>query len=218
MIKNAVIFDLDGTLLDTLDDLADSGNHTLAEFGCPTYPVALFKEFVGEGVRVLIEKMLPADRRDEATIEEVGAVYRNEYGQRWNAKTRPYDGVEAMLDALTVDGVKMGVLSNKPDVFTQKCVAGLLDRWTFDPVFGHGNGIPRKPDPAGAVRIADGWGLAPEQIVYVGDTGTDMETGKAAGMWTVGVLWGFRGEDELRTAGADVIIDHPRQLLEHLGS
>ena len=112
----------------------------------------------------------------------------------------------------------MGILSNKPDVFTQKCVAELLHRWTFDPVHGHGNGIPRKPDPAGAIRIAEGWGLSPEQIVYVGDTGTDMETGKAAGMWTVGVLWGFRGEDELRQSGADAIIDHPRQLLEHLGS
>jgi len=214
MTRQAVVFDLDGTLLDTLEDLADSGNHVLAEFGFPTHPVEAFKQFVGEGIRVLIERMLPADRCDEQTIDKIGVAYRAEYGRRWNVKTRPYDGVAALLDELTRRGTKMAVLSNKPDEFTQKCVAELLSPWTFDPVFGHGNGLPRKPDPAGAMQVVAQWGIPAAEILYVGDTKTDMETAVAAGMFPLGVLWGFRGQEELMAGGAQVLIEHPSELLD----
>jgi len=214
MTRQAVVFDLDGTLLDTLEDLADSGNHVLAEFGFPTHPVEAFKQFVGEGIRVLIERMLPADRCDEQTIDKIGVAYRAEYGRRWNVKTRPYDGVAALLDELTRRGTKMAVLSNKPDEFTQKCVAELLSPWTFDPVLGHGNGLPRKPDPTGAMQVVAQWGIPAAEILYVGDTKTDMETAVAAGMFPLGVLWGFRGQEELMAGGAQVLIEHPSELLD----
>ena len=123
-----------------------------------------------------------------------------------------------MLDELTSREIKMAVLSNKPDHFTQKCVAGLLDRWQFDVVMGHHDGIARKPDPAGALRIAEGWNLQPSRIVYVGDTATDMETAVAAGMYPVGVCWGFRPAAELEEAGAAVLIEHPSELLTAFGN
>jgi len=216
MAKQAVIFDLDGTLLDTLDDLADSGNYVLQQHGFPTHPVDAFRYFVGEGVGALIRRMLPPERRDDETVAQIGQAYRHEYGRRWNAKTRLYDGIAGLLDALTKRGVTMGILSNKPDEFTQMCVAELLSSWTFDVVMGHHEGIARKPDPGGANEIAGRWRLPPSQIVYVGDTATDMQTAVAAEMFPVGVLWGFRDEQELREAGAKALIEHPMKLLDSL--
>jgi len=217
MNGKAVVFDLDGTLLDTLDDLADSANHVLGQRGLPTHPVDEFRNFIGEGVGMLIRQMLPDDRRDEQTMAEILAAYRAEYGRRWNAKTRPYDGVAELLDALAARGVKMAVLSNKPDEFTQKCVAGLLGSWEFDPVLGHRDGTPRKPDPAGALQIARHWGLPPAEILYVGDTATDVQTAVAAGMCAVGVMWGFR-PSELESSGAEALIERPGELLDLVGS
>ena len=180
MNRRAVIFDLDGTLLDTLEDLADSGNRTLARLGFPTHPVEAYRYFIGDGVDILIRRMLPEDRHNEETIAEVATAYRAEYGRRWKEKTRPYEEIPELLDALTAAGVRTAVLSNKPHEMTEQCVAGLLSRWTFDVVLGHHDGIARKPDPAGALSIARHWRLAPSEIVYVGDTATDMETAAAA--------------------------------------
>lgn len=216
MKRQAVIFDLDGTLLDTLDDLADSGNHVLAQFGLPTHPVDAFRYFVGDGVGALIRRMLPDEHRDEDTITKVGQAYRQQYARRWNAKTKPYDGIASLLDSLATRGVKMGILSNKPDELTQKCVGELLSRWTFDVVMGHHEGIARKPDPGGAMQIAKRWQVSPAEIVYVGDTSTDMQTAVAAGMFPVGVLWGFRLEEELRDGGAKALIKDPLELLDLL--
>ena len=215
MRHRAVIFDLDGTLLDTLDDLADSANHVLKDRGLPVHPVARYCDFIGEGLGMLIRRMLPEDRRDEQTLAEITAEYRAQYAQHWNAKTRPYDGVPELLDALQARRIPAAVLSNKPDEATRKCVAGLLSPWRFDPVMGQRDDIPRKPDPAGALRIAAEWDLPPSRIVYVGDTDTDVRTAVAAGMHAVGVLWGFRPE-ELRTGNADTLIEHPGQLLDLL--
>ncbi len=213
MKKQAVIFDLDGTLLDTLDDLADSANRVLDQLGFPTHSVDAFRYFVGDGVGELVRQMLPEDRRDRQTMADITDGYRREYGQHWNVKTRPYDGIEAMLDELTARGVRIAVLSNKPDVYTQQCVSELLSSWRFDPVIGHHDGIPRKPDPAGAFQIADRLELSPAEIAYVGDTGTDMQTAVAAGMFAIGVVWGFRPEEELRSNGADAIAAEPRELI-----
>lgn len=213
MKRQAVVFDLDGTLLDTLEDLADSGNQTLAQYGFATHPIGAYRYFIGDGVGMLIRRMLPEDRRDEQTIAEVTKTYRGEYGRRWNVKTRPYDGMAELLDALTSAGVKMAVLSNKPHELTEKCVGELLSGWTFEIVLGHREGIARKPDPAGALWIAGQWQLAPSEIVYAGDTATDMQTAVAAGMYPCGVLWGFRPAEELRTGGAEVLIERPLELL-----
>jgi len=176
--------------------------------------VARRSQTAGDGVGTLIRRMLPPDHRDDETAARIGQAYRREYGRRWNVKTKPYDGIADLLDRLTERGITMGILSNKPDEFTQKCVAELLSSWTFDIVMGHHDGIPRKPDPTGANEIAQRWRLPPSQIVYVGDTATDMQTALAAEMFPVGVLWGFRGEEELREAGAQALIERPEELLD----
>ncbi len=215
MQRQAVIFDLDGTLLNTLDDLADSANHVLAGLGLPVHSVDRYCDFVGEGLDMLIRRMLPESHRDKQTLAEVADAYRAQYARRWDAKSRPYDGVPELLNAIQARPVRMAVLSNKPDKYTQQCVTGLLPQWRFDPVVGHHEGIPRKPDPTGALEIAAGWGLQPSQIVYVGDTNTDMRTAVAAGMYPVGVLWGFR-PDELQDSGAEILIERPGQVLDVL--
>jgi len=214
MHYRAVIFDLDGTLLDTLADLTDAGNAALAQYGYPPHLPEDYKVFVGEGVDVLMWRMLPEERRDAEMVADLELRFAEEYAQRWNAKTRPYDGIESMLDSLTSQGIRMAILSNKPDDFTQTCVHGMLSRWKFDVIAGHHKGIPHKPDPTVALQMAKQWQLSPEEIVFVGDTSTDMKTAVAAKMFAVGVPWGFRDEAELRKTGANVVITHPEQLLD----
>jgi len=213
MQQQAVIFDLDGTLLDTLEDLADSGNSVLARYGFAVHPTDAYRYFVGDGIDALVRRILPQRTHDQSTIDEFTEAYREEYGRRWDRKTRPYDGIEELLGVLTVQKIRIAVLSNKPDGVTKKCVGELLGGWAFDVVMGHHEGIARKPDPAAALQIAERWGLPPSRIVYVGDTATDMQTAVAAGMYPVGVLWGFRTEEELRANGAKVLIRQPAELL-----
>ncbi|MCX6908944.1 MAG: HAD family hydrolase [Verrucomicrobia bacterium] len=213
MKYKAVLFDLDGTLLDTLEDLADSMNASLARVGAPPHPVANYRYFVGDGVLTLCHRVLPADRRDEATIKAAAAAMRDEYGQRWAAKTRPYPGIPELLDALTARGVAMAVLSNKNNDFTKLCVEKLLGRWRFDAVQGLDETIHKKPDPSGALSVAQRLKLAPADFLYLGDTNTDMKTAVAAGMFPVGALWGFRTAEELTTHGAKVLIAQPMDLL-----
>lgn len=209
----AVIFDLDGTLLDTLEDIADSANHALSRFGLPTHPLDAYRYFVGDGVEMLVRRMLPEADRSEQTVGEVTTAYRAEYGRRWKAKTRAYDGIEELLDGLAAAGVKTAVLSNKPHEPTQRCVDEFLSKWKFDVVVGHREGTARKPDPAGALWIAGQWQVAPSDILYLGDTATDMQTAVAAGMYACGALWGFRDAEELQSSGAKVLLEHPAELL-----
>jgi phosphoglycolate phosphatase len=213
MNYSAVLFDLDGTLLDTLDDLADSTNAALGQLGLPGHPAASFRYFVGDGVENLVRRALPADRADPATIARCAALVREEYGRRWADKTRPYEGIAELLSALAARGTPMAVLSNKPDEFTRLCVERLLGRWRFAVVIGARPDVPRKPDPGGALQIAAQLGLAPGQIAYLGDTNTDMRTAVAAGMFPVGALWGFRTADELTASGARVLIQKPLDLM-----
>jgi phosphoglycolate phosphatase len=209
----AVLFDLDGTLLDTLTDLADATNHALRSLGFPEHPRESFKRFVGDGVENLIERVLPAGRRDAATMAACGGLMRREYGKRWAATTRPYEGIPELLDALTRRGIRMAVLSNKPDEFTRLCVAELLPKWQFAAVLGAGAALPKKPDPAGAREIARRLAVAPAEVLYLGDTNTDMRTALAAGMFPVGALWGFRTADELTASGAQALVERPLDLL-----
>lgn len=213
MLYDAVLFDLDGTLLDTLDDIADAANRALTACGLPGHPVEAYKQFVGDGVKVLIQRIVPADRQDAKTMQRCVEAYRQEYSRNWNAKTRPYAGVAEMLDAVKGRGLKIAVLSNKPDDFTQQCVNALLPQWSFDMVMGAIDGRPNKPDPSGAIEVAHRLGVAPRRFLYVGDTGTDMKTARAAGMMAAGVLWGFRERDELEEGGAQHVIARPRELM-----
>ena len=212
MVK-AILFDLDGTLLDTIDDLTDSMNVALAALGFPTHSTAACKLFIGDGVRNFVWRALPESRRDDETVAAVIARYRQAYTANWDNKTRPYEGIEPLLDALIARKFNMVVYSNKPDDFTQLAVAKLLPRWRFDAVVGARDGWPHKPDPAAALDLANRLGVPPAQFVYVGDTNTDMQTAVAAGMVPAGALWGFRTADELLTNGARVLLAHPMELL-----
>jgi phosphoglycolate phosphatase len=212
----AVVFDLDGTLLDTLEDLADSMNAALRGLGLPEHPVDAYKMFVGDGIEKLVMRAAPEAREDGALRRRALEGMRDQYSRRWADKSRPYRGVPELLDALTARGVPLTVLSNKPRVFTEQCVESLLHRWSFHPVLGVDEETPRKPDPGGALRIAGELGLDPGHFLYLGDTGTDMRTAGAAGMYAVGALWGFRGAEELRQQGARTLIQRPQQLLEVL--
>jgi len=214
----AVIFDLDGTLLNTLDDLADSMNASLLSLGLSTHPVESYKLFVGDGVVELARRALPADHRDEQTLDAAVRAMRENYARRWDNKTRPYDGVHEMLDALTARGIRLAVLTNKPHDFAELCVEKLLPREKFDLVVGVSDEIPPKPDPAGVEYICRTLDVTRSDVLYLGDTNTDMKTAVSAGLYAIGVTWGFRSAEELTAAGARVLIHHPIQLLELLES
>jgi phosphoglycolate phosphatase len=210
----AVLFDLDGTLLDTLEDLADSMNHVLRQRALAEHPVDAYKHYIGDGIETLVRRVLPEGCTTPALLKECAEAMRTEYGRRWAEKTRPYPGVPELLDALSARGIPAAVLSNKPDDFTRLCVAKLLPRWQFAVVQGARPGLARKPDPAAALDIARHFRLEPAEIVYLGDTNTDMQTAVAAGMYPVGALWGFRSAEELVTSGAAVLIERPIDLVD----
>ena len=212
----AIIFDLDGTLLDTIDDLADSMNSVLARLECPTHPRDSYKYFVGNGVEVLARRVLPDDRQDTESIKQCVNEMLFEYNKRWTIKTRPYQGIDRMLDSLLEQELKLNVLSNKPESLTREAVEYFLGEWPFTIVAGARSDIPKKPDPAGALKIAAALGLKPEQFLYLGDTNTDMQTAISAGMFPIGALWGFRTASELEEAGARLMIKHPSEMLDHL--
>ena len=216
MRYRAVLFDFDGTLLDTLQDLAESVNSVLSRSGFPEHSLEAYRHFVGEGIEELARRVLPEGHRDEGTITKTLIDVRQEYRQRWPNHTRPYEGIPELLDALTARRVKMAIVTNKPDDSTRTMAARLLPRWKFDVIVGATTEMPRKPDPKGALEASRLLRLSPEAILYVGDSDIDMKTANAAGMYAVGVLWGFRSADELIKNGAKVLIRKPLELLELL--
>lgn len=211
----AVLFDLDGTLLDTLRDLADSGNAVLEAHGFPAHPVDAYRTFIGNGMVNLVRDIFPEGHRP-AEGEETDAIlaeYREAYGKNWQNTTVPYPGIPGLLTALHDRKIPIGVLSNKAHDFTQKCVDAFLADWKWDVVLGSRDGTPKKPDPAGAWEAAEILGIEPESCCFVGDSNVDMFTGVNAGMLPVGVGWGFRPVAELEGAGAKKILDSPEDLL-----
>ncbi len=216
MKRKAVLFDLDGTLLDTLEDLCDSVNRVLAARGFPIHPLDAYRYYVGDGAATLFRRVLPENQNGDEMVQNCLLDFREDYGRNWNVKTRPYPGITELLDALTERGIQMTVLSNKPDETTKKCIEGILPRWKFAPVLGQREGVPKKPDPAGVTEITEALGLPPSAFLYLGDTGTDMRTATAAGMFPVGALWGFRTEEELTETGARALIREPLELLLYL--
>lgn len=213
MAYSAAVFDLDGTLLDTLEDLADACNAALSVYGFPAHPIDAYRHYVGDGVRNLLLRTLPAAQRNPEMILKVAETYRAEYQKRWNAKSQPYEGIAQMLDELLNRKIRLAVLSNKPEDFTRQCVSALLPKWKFEMVVGATAERPHKPHPAGALKIAEEMGVSPGEFLYLGDTNTDMQTALAAGMYAVGALWGFRDQAELEAAGAKITIAHPMDLL-----
>ncbi len=210
----ACIFDLDGTLTDTLESLTYSVNETLKELKLSTITAEQCKSFVGSGARYLIERSIQAGGDKELSmIEEAMQVYGRIFGENCTYHVAPYEGVEETLKALKENGVQMAVLSNKPHMQTVDVVKSFFEDGIFGYVQGQQEGIPRKPDPTALLLIAQRFGVKPEECVYIGDSDVDMDTGNAAGMETVGVTWGFRSEQVLIEHGAKHIIHHPTELI-----
>jgi len=195
-----VIFDLDGTLADSLADIASAMNRTLRAHGFPVHPVSAYRTFVGEGVRKLVERSLPPGT--EELREAFVAAYEADYAENLLNETRLFPGIPEVLDRLRSARIPVAVLSNKPEEPTRRLVDALCSRWEFRAVFGERPGVPRKPDPAAALVLADALAAPPGSVAFVGDTSVDMLTARAASMRPVGVLWGFR-PNEVLASGAE---------------
>jgi phosphoglycolate phosphatase len=208
-----VIFDLDGTLLNTLDDLADAMNLVLARHGWPEHPVDSYRRFVGNGVGMLVRRAMPEDRRNEELVPGVVREMRGEYARRWAEKTRPYPGVEQLLNTLRELAVPLAVLSNKPHDATLAMVRHFFPADMFRIVNGAKPDKPRKPDPTTALETARFLGLAPQSVLFLGDSDADMLTAAAADMVPLGAGWGFRGTEELIASGAREVLQSPLELL-----
>ena len=214
---DGVICDLDGTLVDTLEDLADALNRVLRGEQAPGHSLATYKSLVGKGIRDLVGQALPPEKRSAETVARCYAAMLADYGEHCLVKTRRYDGVAELVGGLRAAGAKLAVFSNKSDELTQRIVRRLFRPDDFEVVVGAQPGVPLKPDPTVALAISERWGLAPGRIVFLGDSGIDMLTATAAGMIAVGAAWGFRTKDELVENGASAVLDHPLELLELRG-
>ena len=212
MKYRAAVFDLDGTLLNTLADLTDSGNELLASYGLPPHTEQEYRYFVGNGSRKLMERILPGEPPQR--IDEALSRYKAIYERRLTAKSKPYDGILNMLAALRKRGVKLAVCTNKHISAAEALIQTCFPTNLFDAFEGDKPGVPRKPDPAHVRILLDKLGVASEETVYLGDSGVDMQTARNTGTLSVGVLWGFREKDELLENGAEVLLSHPSELME----
>ncbi|NOZ03415.1 MAG: HAD family hydrolase [FCB group bacterium] len=211
----AVIFDLDGTLLNTLTDIADSMNTVLRSKGFPEHPVEKYKYFVGDGMDTLVQRTIPEQYRTKDIIKDCISAVKKEYSRRCNNKTKPYVGIEDLLTVLSDKNIPMAILTNKPHDFAVQTINQFLPRWEFTVILGAKPDLPKKPDPTGALLVANTLNIPPDKILYLGDTDTDMATATAAGMFPVGVLWGFRSRDELLRSGAKGLVRTPTDILRY---
>lgn len=216
MTYTAVVFDLDGTLLDTSADIGDAMNRELAARGFPTHSKDDYARFLGSGARALVIRALPEAHRDEDTVAACLEIFQRDYAQNCAVKTEAYPGIFELIDQLSARKIKLGILTNKPHTITLVCVRELLPQGVFDVVLGHQEGQPHKPNPAGILQVINELGVKPDEILYLGDTEIDIETALNAGITPVGVSWGFRPVDLLVHKGARIIIQHPLDLLNYL--
>lgn len=211
----ACIFDLDGTLADTLESMAVSFNRVTGRLNMKPLPVRNFRYYAGDGAKTLVERALK-DAGDVrlSHMEEVYRAYKEIFDRDCTYNVTVFPGMQQTLRELKAMGIKLAVLSNKPHVQTKKVIKNLFGDEIFDWVQGQQDGIEKKPDPSGALHIAGVFGVSPENCMYIGDTNVDMQTGNRAGMFTVGVLWGFRTRDELIENHAHALAERPEDLLD----
>jgi phosphoglycolate phosphatase len=209
----AVIFDLDGTLIDSLCDIAKSMNQVLEEFNHPTHDIEAYNYFVGDGALVLTKNAMPQNSTQEE-IELALNRFKKVYDLGIHHNTQPYEGICELLNNLQEQNIRLSVLSNKPHAFTLKYVKNLFTNIAFEQVHGQKEHVPKKPDPAGAIHIAQAMQLHPSDICFIGDTATDMKTAHAAKMKSIGVLWGFRPQEELEAHKAHYLAKEPNDILK----
>jgi phosphoglycolate phosphatase len=216
MIYKGIIFDLDGTLADTLTDIANSMNRVLQKRGYPVHQAEEYKYLIGRGLENLVTTSLPAESRLPSIISACLASLIEDYHDNCLVHTHLYPGIESLLFRLQDLGLKLAVFSNKADDLTRIIVQSLLPGIRFGKIVGARPDYPKKPDPSGARLISDYLKITPEQMIYLGDSDVDMLTARAAGMLAVGVLWGFRTKEELLLNGADHLLNDPFELMELL--
>lgn len=213
----AAIFDLDGTLADTLESMACAGNATIEALGYKARNIEEYRYFAGDGAAELVRRfMKAAGDENNVNFDKAYKIYQGFFEKDCTYKVKMYDGIKEMLDSLKNAGLKVAVLSNKPHERAIAVVEELFGKNYFDIIFGQQNGIRRKPDPEGAFIISDKLGIEPANTGYIGDTNVDMITGKRAGMFTIGVLWGFRDRKELEENSADAIAEKPKDIISLL--
>ncbi|MEM5559014.1 HAD family hydrolase [Aliarcobacter cryaerophilus] len=211
-MKKTVIFDLDGTLLDSIEDIASSMNKVLESLQLPTHKIEDYKHFVGGGVDILVENAL--SNQSKEIKDEVIKRFKIEYDGKLHSKTLPYDGIYELLDELKKLDINLAVLSNKPHEFTVSYVNHFFKNYNFKEIHGQKKDVPKKPDPKAALDIVKCLDSSCENTYFIGDTKIDMQTAKSANMTAIGVLWGFRDEKELRDFGADFIVSNPIEILK----
>lgn len=215
MIKT-ILFDLDGTLLNTIDDLTDAANWVCTQNGWPTFTVEQFKLMVGNGIPKLVERFSPAEARSPERLAATLAQFSARYDAHKQDKTAPYAGVIELVDALRSEGIQTAVFSNKADAFCGKIIEHYFGAGRFAAVRGSVDGVPTKPDPAGLYALMAAIGASPDATLFVGDSDVDILTGHNAHLPAMGVLWGFRTEQELLAAGADALAHTPADILAYI--
>lgn len=210
------IFDLDGTLINSITDLADATNYALRECGFPEHPVEKYNYFVGDGLNNLILRAIPECHHNDKTITKIKCLFSEYYNEHYSDKTYIYDGIIPLLNSLREKGVKLAVASNKPDKFTKEIIKNLFGTEIFDFVQGNKEGIPHKPDSRIIKEVMSFLNVSDKETVMIGDTNVDIKTGKNVGIRTIGCLWGFRDESELKEAGADYIVATPDEIFDIL--
>ncbi len=215
-MKHGLIFDLDGTLVDSLQGIAASLNRALDSSGLPTHEPARVRGFIGNGARILIQRATPADASEDL-LDAVERAFKADYDSSWPTGTVVYPGITDLLELLQSRGYPLAVLSNKPHPFTAAMVSRMFPTIRFSSVLGQRPGIPHKPDPAGALEISAALQRLPENCAVIGDSTMDIETARSAGMRAIAVTWGFHDRERLMAAGADVMVDTPGELAALFG-
>ena len=210
-----IIFDLDGTLVDSLHDISDAMNTVLESLNYPTHTYDTYQYFIGSGLRNLISKALTSSNNKEEQIEICFEMIIQEYRKICTSKTKPYEGILELLDNLTSQNIKLAVFSNKADELTKKIASEIFPNH-FDTAVGLSTEELKKPNPFEAIEISKKWNLKPEEILFVGDSDIDMKTAVNANMFPVGVSWGYRTEEELKSSGAKLVINNASELIEIL--
>lgn len=213
MNNKAIIFDLDGTLIDSLEDIAVCMNQVLEELNLPSHKIEDYKYFVGGGISILVDNALDKNTSNEIK-EKVTERFKVVYDQKLHGRTLPYDGIYELLDELQKLDFKIGILSNKPHEFTIQYANNLFSKYEMKEIHGQKSHIAKKPDPIAAIQIAQSFDIPCEEVYFVGDTMVDMQTAVNARMIGIGVLWGFRDEEELMSNGATFVVKHPLDILD----
>lgn len=215
MKYKGIIFDLDGTLVNSLEDIADSMNMVLQDLNYPTHSYDVFQYFIGSGLRNTVTKALPASNNSDEQIDNCFQSMVKGYSENCTIKTKPYEGILELLNELATRNIKLAVFSNKADELTKKIAAEIFPGH-FDDVVGLSVESLKKPNPSKAITISKKWNLKPEEVLFVGDSDIDMQTAVNANMFAVGVTWGYRTEEELIASGANMVIHHPSDLIPEL--